>query len=210
LNRLPLLGKTKERMLRELKEGKKTAKELSNVLEIQVSAARKHLETLSVLGMVREEFVQEGIGRPKKFYLLTDNGRELFPRQYDRILSLILDKLKDSEGQLGESLVKEVAHDISRDINLQSTDKHAMIESLSHALNEFGFEVTMEETPTGFVITSHNCPLYKAAMRHQKLVCHGLHDEIIKSAVGTRDVKLERCLTRGDPACKHVIEIRNR
>jgi predicted ArsR family transcriptional regulator len=210
LNRLPLLGETKEKMLYELRGGKRTAKELANVLNIQVSAARKHLEALSELDIVKEEFVQEGIGRPKKFYLLTENGRELFPRQYERVLSAILDKLKNSEGQIGESLVKEVARDISRGIGLQTGDNPSIIEGLSKALNEFGFDVTVEETPTGFVVTSHNCPLYKAAMKQQKLVCHGLHDEIIKSALGTRDVKLERCLTRGDNVCKHVVEIRNR
>jgi predicted ArsR family transcriptional regulator len=209
LNKIPLLGETKEKMLNELREGKKTAKDLADVLDIQVSAARKHLETLSSLDIVKEEFIQDGIGRPKKFYSLTEDGRELFPRQYERVLCGILEKLNHSEGQVGESLVKEVAHEISREIKISENENHTMIETLSKALNDFGFDATVEETGTSFVITSHNCPLYKAAMKHQKIVCHGLHDEIIKSALDTRDVKLERCLTRGDNVCKHVIEKRN-
>jgi DeoR family suf operon transcriptional repressor len=209
LNRLPLLGETKEKMLYELKGGKRTAKELAQVLEIQVSAARKHLEALSELSLVREEFVQDGIGRPKKFYYLTEDGRELFPRRYETILCEILERLQNSDGQFGENLVKEVAHTISRQINVDGNDSHEMIESLSKALNDFGFDVTIEETGTSFAITSHNCPLYKAAMKNQKMVCHSLHDEIIKSAFDTRDVKLERCLTRGDSFCRHVIEKRS-
>jgi predicted ArsR family transcriptional regulator len=211
LNRLPLLGETKEKMLHELRGGKRTAKDLADILDIQVSAARKHLEALSTLDIVSEEFIQDGIGRPKKFYCLTEDGRELFPRQYERILCGILDRLKSSDWQVGESLVKEVAQEISREITgtVVNSDNHAMFEDLSKALNEFGFDVTVEETPNSFIIISHNCPLYKAAMKHQKIVCHGLHDEIIKSSLGTRDVKLERCLTRGDNLCKHVVEKRN-
>jgi predicted ArsR family transcriptional regulator len=196
-------------MLYELRGGKRTAKYLAEVLNIQVSAARKHLEAMTELEIVKEEFVQHGIGRPKKFYCLTDNGHELFPRQYERILCGILGKL-NSDGPTGESLVKEVAYEIAREINIVEQDNNLMkIENLSKALNDFGFDTTFEETGTSFVITSHNCPLYKAAMKHQKIVCHGLHDEIIKAALDTRDVRLERCLTRGDNVCKHVIEKRN-
>jgi DeoR family transcriptional regulator, suf operon transcriptional repressor len=209
LNKILLLGETKEKMLNELRGGKKTAKDLADVLQIQVSAARKHLEALSTLDIVREEFIQEGIGRPKKFYRLTEDGRELFPRQYERILCEILEKLKNSDGQASESLVKEVAHEISREINHVEHNNHTDVVTLVKALSDFGFDAALEETSTSFVITSHNCPLYKAAMKHQKIVCHSLHDEIIKSALDTRDVRLERCLTRGDNACRHVIEKRN-
>ena len=195
-------------MLNELRAGRKTAKDIANVLDIQVSAARKHLEALSSLNIVREEFVQEGIGRPKKFYCLTEKGFELFPRQYEKILCAILDELKISGGQIGESLMKQLAHDISTQINL-GVNNGSLVETLSNGLNAFGFDVTVEDTSGGIVITSHNCPLYKAAMKHQKLMCHGLHDEIIKSSLGTRDVKLERCLTRGDSTCRHVIDKKN-
>jgi predicted ArsR family transcriptional regulator len=209
LNKIPLLGETKEKMLNELRGGKKTARELATTLDIQVSATRKHLESLSTLNIVGEEFVHEGIGRPKKFYFLTDDGFELFPRQYERILCAVLSKLSDSGTPNPDSMVKEVAREIAKGMDVEGEDTLEKVGTLVKALNDFGFDAAFEETDSNFTITSHNCPLHKAAMRHQKIVCHDLHDEIIKSALDTRDVKLERCLTRGDNMCKHVIEKRS-
>jgi predicted ArsR family transcriptional regulator len=206
LNKIPLLGETKEKMLYELRGGKKTAKDLASSLGIQVSAARKHLEALYVLNIVREEFIQNGIGRPKKFYDLTEDGRELFPRQYERMLCGVLAKLNNAPALNPESMVKEIAHEIAKDMSVsEEKDDLARVETLVGALNDFGFDSKLEETHSGFIITSHNCPLHKVAMQHQKLVCHSFHDEMIKTALDTRDVKLECCLSRGDNVCKHIV-----
>jgi DeoR family suf operon transcriptional repressor len=209
LNKIPLLGETKERMLYELKDGRKTAKDLADLLNIQVSAARKHLEALSELNIVREEFIQDGIGRPKKFYRLTPEGMELFPRQYERILNGVLGKLRDNHNVIGDTIIRSVAHELAGEMNLGEPDGRSTVENLVGALNDFGFDSVLEEDESTFKITSRNCPLYKAAIKHQKIVCHGLHDEMIKSALNTRDVKLELCVTRGDGVCKHVIDKRN-
>ncbi|MHB1909252.1 MAG: helix-turn-helix transcriptional regulator [Nitrososphaerales archaeon] len=204
LNRLSLLGPTKEKMLYELKGGKKTAKDLSESLNIQVSAARKHLETMRELGIVREEFIQEGIGRPKKFYFLTEEALEFFPRQYEKVLCSLLDRLEGSQNRTSESIMKQIASQISSEMKLESDTMHSLVENLT----AFGFDATLEETKSSFVIASHNCPVFNAAVKHQKLMCHSLHDEIIKSALGIKDIRLEKSVARGDGACRHVIEKR--
>lgn len=210
MNKIPLLGETKEKMLNELRGGKRTAKDLADTLDIQVSAARKHLEALYALNIVREVFVQNGIGRPKKFYYLTEEGHELFPRQYERMLCGVLDKLSNSQIANPEAMVKEIAREIASDLDTaQGNDDGSRIETLVRALNDFGFDSAFEETDSSFVVTSHNCPLHKVAMQHQKIVCHSFHDEIIKTALDTRDVKLECCLSRGDNVCKHVVGKKN-
>lgn len=197
-------------MLEELRGGKKTAKDLADVLSIQVSAARRHLENLSELNIVREEFAQEGMGRPKKYYSLTEEGRELYPRQYEKFLCGLLDKLVGSNGQVGESVVKQIAHEMALEMKSdgQATvdEGNGGIETLLGALNDFGFDCDLENQGSRIVITSRNCPLYKAAIRHQKIVCHGLHDEMLKVAFNSKDVRLEQSLSRGDNACRHIIE----
>ncbi len=197
-------------MLNELRGGKRTARELADTLNIQVSAARKHLEALSQMKIVREEFIQDGIGRPKKFYHLTEDGHELFPRQYSRILCGVIDRLDNPQGITGDAIAKEIARELANEIEVIEGDGgSAKVQSLVNALSDFGFDPSLEETNSSFVITSHNCPLHKAAMRHQKFVCHSFHDEIIKSALDTKDVKLEHCIARGDNSCKHIIDKRN-
>ncbi len=210
---IPLLGETKEKILEELRRERKTAKELAEVLNIQVSAARRHLESLSRLDIVQEEFVQEGIGRPKKYYALTEEGRELYPRQYEKFLCGLLGKIGNSYGQIGESVVKQIAQDMAMEMksNGHSPEGEKAVGELDRvlrALNDFGFDSSIENDGSKIAITSRNCPFYKAAMHHQRIVCHGLHDEILKAAFESKEIKLEQSVTRGDRACKHVIEMK--
>src|SRR5919197_5962326 len=89
---------TKTTILNLLLEGSKTAGEIADKLKIQKSAIRSHLESLQVEQSVRSYFKIEGLGRPRKVYELTESGRELFPRKYDLILSLIRQESEYSQG----------------------------------------------------------------------------------------------------------------
>jgi DeoR family transcriptional regulator, suf operon transcriptional repressor len=88
------LGDTKKIILNLLLDGSKTAGEIADKLKIQKSAIRTHLESLRAEQAIRSYFKVEGPGRPKNVYEITESGRELFPRKYDLILSLILQLLK--------------------------------------------------------------------------------------------------------------------
>ena len=201
-----LLGPTKARIMNYLLEGRRTAGELADSLDMQVSAARKHLEMLTKLHLVSEEFVQSGVGRPKKFYSLSIEGRELFPREYDRILNAVIEKLVQAKDRgYAESILKQVAIDLADQINLGGETGRKHTELLIAALNQLGFEAEFEETRGALTIVSHNCPVHKTALRHHDIVCHGLHDELLKTALGRRDVRLEKCFMSGDAYCRHVI-----
>ncbi|HKH85098.1 MAG TPA: ArsR family transcriptional regulator, partial [Nitrososphaera sp.] len=92
------LGDTKDLILNLLLGGSKTAGEIADKLKIQKSAIRTHLESLQTEQSVRSYFKIERLGRPRKVYELTESGRELFPRKYDWILSLILKEIESTEG----------------------------------------------------------------------------------------------------------------
>src|SRR5207244_10900302 len=92
------LGPTKTDILSALREGPRPAQAIASRLGIQVSAARKHLERLIEMGLVREEFVRGARGRPKKHYRITDEGLELFPRRYDAILNGLLTVIVEVRG----------------------------------------------------------------------------------------------------------------
>src|SRR5437016_13392926 len=77
------LGPTKTDILTALREEARPAQAIASRLGIQVSAARKHLERVSEMGLVRGEFVRGARGRPKKHDRIADGGLEPFPRRYD-------------------------------------------------------------------------------------------------------------------------------
>ena len=77
-----LSGTTKQKIMEILLEGPRSLGEITDKLQIQKSAVRIHLESLQSEKAVESRFKIERLGRPRKIYSLTENGRELFPRKY--------------------------------------------------------------------------------------------------------------------------------
>jgi DeoR family transcriptional regulator, suf operon transcriptional repressor len=216
LSDIPLVGPTKAKILDELHGSRrKTANQIASDLKIQVSAVRKHLESLCIAGMVVQEFVREGIGRPKKFYSLSEFGREMFPRQYELVLNSLIEKLiSTNDRSFVENLLKRVAPDVlgpkqGEHLFIGDTANFdEKVQRLNTSMVKFGFDSTVERTDGKTIrLVSHNCPLYKSAKRFPDLLCKGLHAEMIKVALGTKDVKLERCVLSGDSTCVHSVEL---
>ena len=212
-------GDTKELILNLLLEGSKTAGEIADKLKIQKSAIRTHLESLQAEQSVRSYFKIEGLGRPRKVYELTESGRELFPRKYDLILSLILQKIESTEGheymkKIIESIADNIAHDIDEKIKKSSSSLEESIRILNSVSNEMGFMSSFykedEDVNSNYSIVSSNCIVHKIAIRHQDAICHGFHDRIIQKSLDGKinaKVQLKECIALGDKYSRHVITI---
>ena len=119
-NKTNLSGDTKQRILEILLEGSMSLGEITSKLQIQKSAVRVHLESLQAENAVESHFKIERLGRPRKIYRLTENGRELFPRKYDLVLSLILKRISETNGQeQARKLVESVADDLAASIKYE-------------------------------------------------------------------------------------------
>jgi DeoR family transcriptional regulator, suf operon transcriptional repressor len=217
-----LSGNTKQKIMEILLEGPRSLGEITDKLQIQKSAVRIHLESLQSEKAVESHFKIERLGRPRKIYRLTENGRELFPRKYDLMLSLILKKITETNGQeQARKLIESVADDIADGIryeikkngNLGNFEESLKI--LNSVLNHMGFASSItKEDDKKFSIQSKNCILHKVAVSHQNIVCHGLHDRIIIKSLGGDDsdrkkhgisVELKQCIALGDSFSRHVV-----
>jgi DeoR family suf operon transcriptional repressor len=212
------IGETKERILKLLLGGSKSASEIAEKLQIQKSAARVHLESLQSLGAVKSKFKIEKMGRPKKVYELSEKGREFFPRKYDLFLTLVLNKIAGKKGEReAREIIESIAEDIASDVRAKIDKNNHQSDALEHSLkiindasNQMGFESSLEreDKDNSFYIQSKNCILHKVASANQDIICHGLHDKIIsKSLAGNSDAKVElkECMALGDEYCRHVI-----
>ena len=212
------VGQTKEKILELLLGGSKSAGEVAEKLQIQKSAARVHLESLTTLGAIKSKFQIERMGRPRKVYELTEKGRELFPRKYDLFLNLVLNKIAGKKGdEEARKIVESVADDIASEIRTKiSADNSAgdlerSLGIINDASNAMGFVSSLEkdEKDDSFCIQSKNCILYKVASSNQKTICHGLHDRIISKSLGHGKaevkVELKECMALGNEYCRHVI-----
>lgn len=90
---------TKQDILQHLlREGKATAQELAESLDISPQAIRRHLKDLETEGLIEYQSVQTGMGRPQHIYELTPQGRERFPNRYGEFAVSLLDTLAETVG----------------------------------------------------------------------------------------------------------------
>jgi DeoR family transcriptional regulator, suf operon transcriptional repressor len=217
------LGDTKELILNLLLEGSKTAGQIADQLKIQKSAIRTHLESLQTDQSVISYFKIEKLGRPRKVYELTESGRELFPRKYDLLLSLILQMIESKEGheyikKMIESIADNMAQDIDDKIKKSSSSLEDSLRILNSVSNEMGFmssyykEDDNNSSSSTYSIISHNCILHKTAIKHQDAICHGFHDRIIQKSLDGKikaKVELKECIALGDQYSRHIIDVNN-
>jgi predicted ArsR family transcriptional regulator len=226
-----LRGETKQKILELLLDGPKSAGEIADVLHIQKSAARVHLESLKSERHVRSRFNIERLGRPRKVYELTDYGREFFPRKYDLLLNLVLKKISEEEGgqEKARKLIESVADGIAADIKNRIEKSNATgslevaLKVLNSVSNDMGFVSTISKESdvrdkngdggTSFSLQSKNCILHKVATENQDAVCHGFHDRIIAKSLGGKsnvNVELKECMALGDSYCRHIVTGKNK
>jgi predicted ArsR family transcriptional regulator len=207
-----------------LLEGPRSLGEITDKLQIQKSAVRVHLQSLQSEKAVESHFKIERLGRPRKIYSLTENGRELFPRKYDLILSLILKKITETNGkEQARKIIESVADDMATNIRYEiekngSSSLDSFEESLkifNSVSNEMGFASSITKEHDGnFSVLSKNCILHKVALNHQDVICHGLHDRMIMRSLSggkkkqqqrNMNVELKECIALGDNFSRHAI-----
>jgi DeoR family transcriptional regulator, suf operon transcriptional repressor len=223
-NKEDTVGHTKRMVLNLLLDGSKTAGEIADKLQIQKSAVRIHLESLQTEQAVKSYFRIGRLGRPKRVYEVTEIGRELFPRKYDMILSLLIQKIEEKQGhEYVKNMIASIADNMANDIQDRIKKDNASgsleksLKILNSYSNELGFmsslhkENDTDENDTDtYTITSRNCVIHKVALSHQDAICNGLHSRIIEKALDGKvnpNVQLKECIALGDNYSKHIISI---
>jgi predicted ArsR family transcriptional regulator len=204
---------TRGRILEELAISPKTARDLSKTLGIQESAARGHLERLEERGLVVPTFRREGVGRPRKRYLLTPEGQELFPRRYELLLDSVMEELLHREGEGYASLLfaaaaRTMAAEIAREIPKESS-RREKAKALVQALNHLGFRSSIEETQDGALkIVRTNCVFRHNALTHSYLLCEVFDKYLTEGLLGHIGVDLQDSISRGGMRCTHLIQLK--
>ena len=203
------IGETKIKIARLLLEEKQTAADIAGTLKIQVSAARKHLESMQEVGLVTHEYAREGVGRPKKVFALTEYGHDLFPNQYSNMLNLLITKmLSANENWQVQEILEGIAEEVG--MQIRNAANSASPKDISGAMNQFGFESYLDRRVDGLEgkrisIVTKNCPLYRIASKHQSLMCNAFHAAVLRAAFSAELVELESCMADGAGICKHLV-----
>jgi predicted ArsR family transcriptional regulator len=186
-----------------------TLEELAEHLGVTKTAAREHLVKIENLGFITYQDMRGGVGRPRRRYLLSAEGHETFPRRYSWLSNVLLQMLAEDMGpaavaRMMENLAVRVA-DSMRDRFQEARSSAELLTGITQALNELGYRALLKQRDLrkGAVVEATNCVYHTVAKKHPELCRFDV--KFIEAASGGLNVRLESCITRGDPVCRFCL-----
>ncbi len=201
---------SEDRILYMLKSrGEQTAITIANKLRMTSVGARKHLLNLHEGALVAYEDRREEVGRPKRYWTLSEKGHARFP---DAHSDLTLELLTSVRRVFGEKGLDKLIDD--RESAAEAGYKAAMAgcedlqsrgERLAEIRNREGYMAEWHAEPDGsFLLLENHCPICAAATECQGL-CRSeliLFRAVLGSGVAVE--RLEHILT-GARRCSYRI-----
>lgn len=203
---------TADRILQILKRnGARTAGQLGEALAMTGMGARRHLDRLVRDGLVQGFDKVEGVGRPRKFWKLTEKGHLRFP---DAHADLTVKLIGDVRRLFGEEGLNRLIAERERDMRL--TYEKAMeekaglkdrVESLAALRTREGYMARVERDGSGFLLIEDHCPVCAAAASCQNFCRSEL--AMFRLLLGP-EVQVERTeyLLEGGSRCAYSIRER--
>lgn len=203
------LGVTQQKLLRTLIASAQgmTVEELCSALGVTHNAVRQHLTALLAQGfVVRGQSAPSG-GRPRACFVITPEGRELFPRNYALIAAGMIEHLyahagthavQDMLAQMGATLGKDAAARIAT-----AADRDEATRLLAEQLDALGYEARVVPADGHTEVEAWNCVFHALARQHPD-VCR--FDLAFMSAATGRPVQRTSCMLHGQPACRFRLD----
>ncbi len=199
---LTILGNRRQDILKALLNDKNgaTVDELSRRLAVTRNAVRQHLAALANDGLVRAGVTRPTGGRPEQLYVLTEAGRELFPRQYSWFAQLVVESIKGESGaeglrrrlaSLGSAVAKQLR---ARASALKS--RREKVARLAGLMSELGYHARAS-SPS--VIEADNCVFHDLAKKHPE-VCQ--FDLALLATFTDSKVEHAECMAKGGNVCR--------
>ena len=199
---------TRERVLYTLlKQHRCTINDLALAVDINPISVRHHIAKLEADGLVNSEDERHGVGRPRRVYFLSEEGREKFPTRYMRLTTRLLQQLKENmPGQMVNELFSDMAEDLvqeySQSIELDGLPMEERLELVKDILSREGFDIEWERKGDRYHIREVSCPYFHIGQDHPE-VCR-VDQTLISSVLDVPAQKIE-CLLDGDNHCTYVV-----
>lgn len=200
---------TADRILQLLKRnGARTADQLGEALAMTGMGARRHLDRLARDGLVRGFDRVEGVGRPRKFWTLTEKGHLRFPDAHAELTAKLIGDVRRLFGEEGlDRLIAERERDmrVSYEAALEEKTKlEERVEALAALRSREGYMARAERDGDGMLLIEDHCPICAAAETCQSFCRSEL--SIFRMVLGA-DVLVERTeyLLEGGRRCAYRI-----
>ncbi len=203
------MHKTADHILHLLKRnGAQTADMLGASLSMTGMGARRHLDMLVREGLVEKYDRVEGVGRPRKFWQLTDRGHARFPDAHAELTAKMIGDIRRVFGEEGlDRLIAERERDMRLTYEKAVEGKARLlerVEALAAIRTSEGYMARVEREGENFLLIEDHCPVCTAAA-----ACQGFcRSELFtfRMVLGP-DVEIERAdyLLDGGRRCSYRI-----
>jgi predicted ArsR family transcriptional regulator len=196
---------TQDNMLRLMLHNKSgiTVEQLAEGAGVTRTAVRQHLSALERDGLVARGATQPTGGRPEHLYVLTEAGREHFPRQYSWFAELLLVSLEEHAGKEGASeSLSAMGRRMGEGLRAKVTGASGSPEQLKQiasAMTELGYDAAAKKEKGETIIEAHNCVFHRLAEKNPD-VCK--FDLALLSEASGCAVEHRACMVRGGEACR--------
>jgi predicted ArsR family transcriptional regulator len=172
---IPPPGRTSDRLLHALKAtGPQTAAALAARLKVTVVAIRQHLEKLATADLVAHDDRREAVGRPKRYWRLSDAGHLRFPENHAGLTLELISAVSAVFGDAG--LDRLIDHREAQTLAAYrarlapANDLAEKVAILAQLRDAEGYMAEMSEALDGsFLLIENHCPICIAATHCQSL-----------------------------------------
>ena len=181
-----------------------TVDELSEKLEITRNAVRQHLAALENNRLVAPGVTRPSGGRPQQLYVLTDKGRETFPRHYSWFSQLVIEAIKQEHGAEGlRERLGAMGSSVAAQLRAQHPElktREQKVEKLAAVMEQLGYNArNVDAKAKAPVIEADNCVFHEIAIKNPE-VCH--FDLEMMGTFTDSKVDHQECMARGGNVCR--------
>jgi predicted ArsR family transcriptional regulator len=201
-----VLGDRQQRLLRQLLRNKAglSVNELSRTLAVTRTAVRQHIAALMHDGFVSPGGTRPSGGRPQQLYLLTEVGKEAFPRHYSWFAQLLIDAIAREHGAAGlRARLRRIATAVAGQLRNRlsgRTSSRQKVQQLATLMDELGYDAHLAKDVRGApTIEADNCVFQKLAMKDPQICQFDL--ALLSASTGSR-VELHECMAQGGHVCR--------
>ncbi len=160
---------TQDQILFLLKtRGPSTAQQLAKLLDISSMGVRRHLDTWLEKGLLLTEDRADKVGRPARYWLLSEAGHARFPDRHSELTVQLIAQVRTLFGQAGLDKLITAREHISE---TSYQERMAGAKTLSKRLAKLveardaeGYMAQLEKQPDGsFLLIENHCPICAAA-----------------------------------------------
>jgi predicted ArsR family transcriptional regulator len=197
---------TRDRVLKTLLTQEQcTINELAQAVDINPISVRHHITKLQSEGLVNSTEERHGVGRPRRVYFLTEQGRERFPQRYLRLTLRLLEQLKETMPQeMVDKLFTQMAEDLAKEYKdeLDELPIEERLDLVMELLTNEGFTIDWEQRGDTYQIQETSCPYFHVGQDHPE-VCK-IDQTLISTILDVPTQKI-KCKLNGDAHCIFIV-----